>query len=144
MWCKMHLREEASKHLSLMSSFIFAVTFYVFVFKSNHLLLLSFQKTVWHGEQHCFCLHFIKCILALSHLIFSRLCYVKHHAFHLCFSFVNCCFLFRLFLDVTNSTEINGMTWRINVCYIIIMLDRRSSNYSMNAFSNVCVSSVIP
>lgn len=76
--------------------------------------LLSFQKTIWHWKQHCFHLHFIKCILALNHLIFSRLCYVKYHNFHLCFSFVNCCFLFRLILDVTNSAEINGMTWRIN------------------------------
>lgn len=115
--CKMHLREEASKHLSLMPSFIFIVTFYVFIFKSNHPLLLSFQKTIWHGEQHCFRFHFAKCILALNHLIFSRLCYVKYHTFHLCFFFVNCCFLFLLILDVTNSNEINAMTWRINMCF---------------------------
>lgn len=44
--CKMHLREEASKHLSLMTSFIFIVTLYVFIFKSNNPLLLSFQKTI--------------------------------------------------------------------------------------------------
>lgn len=34
------LREEASKDLGLMPSFIFIVTFYVFIFKSNHPITL--------------------------------------------------------------------------------------------------------
>lgn len=59
------------------------------------------------------------------------------------FPFVNCCLLFLLIPDVTNSTEVNANTLRINVCVYIIMLYSRSSNYNMNALSNGCVSSVI-
>lgn len=97
----------------------------------------SISFVVWEGRLSAYW-HFLGMAVIP---FFSRLCYTKHNAFHLCFSFVNCFLLF-LILGVSNSTEINGITSRINVCVYIIMLGNRSSNYNMNALSNGCVSSV--
>lgn len=142
----MHLREADSKHLGLMSSFIFIVTFYVLIL-SHIIPWCSHSRKQFDLEEDSFAftsISFVVCEGRLSaYLHFLGMGIIPFFSRLWFFSFVNCCLLFLLIPDVTNSTEINANTLRINVCVYIIMLDSRSSNYNMNALSNGCFSLVI-